>query len=70
MLPHFHIILIGQFIFEINLFIQSHHQGQRLISKSSKRKYHFLTNKDKNCVIAFLRGILAENSNYDIILVI
>ena len=43
-IPHFHVILTEESISEIILFIQ----GRKVNFNSSKRKYHFLTNKAKD----------------------
>ena len=40
-IPHFHVMLTGQSISEIIFIIQGRLQGQKVNSRSSKRKYHF-----------------------------
>ena len=40
-IPHFYVILTEQSISETILIIQGHLQGQRPISRASKRKYKF-----------------------------
>ena len=46
-IPHFHVILTKQSISEIILFIRGNLQGQRLFSKTSKKKKNS-NNKARN----------------------
>ena len=47
-IPHFHVILTGQFISCIICMIQGHLQGQNDNFKVKEAKIQFLTNKDRN----------------------
>ena len=58
-IPHFHVILTKQSIFELILFIRGNLQGQRLFSKTSKKK-KILTIKLGMYVIPLFHGILTE----------